>query len=364
MIKPKLNSVTIAVVLALVAVAWIATGTISTSQDSSEQAQTHQQQQKKQSLFKVQVADFTANEMSNILNLRGQIEAPKQVSLKAEVSGKVIKKNILKGEQAQKGQVIIQLEENARKLSLESAKADLLVKQADLQASERLFKKKLVSSNQHKQAQAQLANAEANVKQLQLNLQHTQIKAPFSGILNELTAEPGSYVGVGDPIGTLVDNSYLLIVAQVPQRDIANIKQGLPVTAELTNGSMVQGKVSYISQSADPQTRTYRVEAKVTGLQSLPAFGQSAKVALDLNSINTHKIPASMLDLSTDGRLQVKGVNEHNQVNTYLVDLIRSDLSGVYVTGLPEQVTLITVGQGFVANGQTVEPQYVTLEKE
>ncbi|WP_133405562.1 efflux RND transporter periplasmic adaptor subunit [Parashewanella tropica] len=364
MIKPKLNSVTIAVLLALGAVTWIATGTISTSQDSSEQALSHQKQQKEQSLFKVQVADFTANEMNNLLKLRGQIEAPKQVSLKAEVSGKVIKKNILKGEQAQKGQVIVQLEVNNRKLSLESAKADLLVKQADLKASERLLKKKLVSSNQHKQAQAQLASAEANVKQLQLNLQHTQIKAPFSGILNDLTAEPGSYVGVGDPIGTLVDNSYVLIVAQVPQRDIAEIKLGLPVSAELTNGRKLHGEVSYISQSADPHTRTYRVEAKVTNLKALPAFGQSAKIELDLSSIKTQKVPASMLDLATDGRLQIKGVDKDNKVKTYFVDLVRSDISGVYVTGLPDHVTLITVGQGFVANGQTVEPQYVTSEKE
>jgi len=354
--RKNLSSISVALFLAIGAFAWVVTGEISHSTEVAADVPQTGTVPEAETFFSVQVADFQASEISNTLRLRGQIESPRKVEVKAEISGIVKSKAALKGKVVAQGETLVQLQVNERQLALEHAKAELLVKQAEKQASDRLLKKKLVSVSQHKQAEAQLLSAQADVKQLELNLQHTRVKAPFAGVLDQLMVEQGSYVGVGDPIGTVIDNSHALIVAQVPQRSISQLTIGMPVSAILVDGKVLNGTLSYIAKSSDTQTRTFRIEAKVTGVDSLTAFGQSAKIRVGLTPVNAQKVPAAILSLSVNGDLQVKGIDNNNLVVTYPVQLIRSDETGAYVRGLPENVTLITVGQGFVADGQQVAP--------
>ena len=70
------------------------------------------------------------------------------------------------------------------------------------------------------------------------------------------------------------------------------------------------------------------------------------------------KISPSLLTLDADGVVGVKIVDEFNRVVFYPVELAISKPDGVWVTGLPETARIITVGQGYVAVGQEVEPSF------
>ena len=366
MIKSKQSSLLIASGLGVVALLWLATGTVTGSQESSDDKPMVKKplEEKVSKIFKVQVRDFHATPMVNELKLQGQIEAFRSIQVKSELQGKIAKRVAEKGQSVNKGDALIELNVDHRKADLIHAKAELEAREADLEASKRLLKNKMVSPNQHKQSLAQLAQAQAMVMQLSLDLDYTKIRAAFDGVVNDIMVNEGDYVKVGDVVGNLVDDKSLLIGANVPQHMIHKIKLGQPVHATLLGGQVINGEVTYISQDADPQTRTFRVESKVSNLSDMPAFGQSASVSIEMQSEVSHRLPNALLDLSEQGDLQVKAVDENHIVHDMPVTIIRSESDGTYVTGLPEQVRLISVGQGFVKAGQKVDVELESETKE
>ncbi len=356
MFKSKKSSLIIASILAVGAIAWLATGTMAGSQSTVE-APTQKANIEKPELFKVQVAEFIAAPLINSIHLQGQIEAYRRIQIKSETNGLVEERLAQKGDVLKKGEQLLQIQLNHKLLDLEYAKAQLLAREADLEASQRLMKSKMVSSNQHKQTQAELAQAKARVEQLNIDIQHTKITAAFDGVLNDIQVDKGDYLSAGDPIATLVDNTSLIITANVPQALVHKLHMGLPIKAELVGGRVLNGELTFISTDADPQTRTFRVESRINNLNDMPAFGQSASITLDVDPELAHQLPNSLLDLSTEGTLQVKAVDGNDTVINMPVEIIRSQNSGTFVNGLPKTVRLITVGQGFVKAGQVVNPE-------
>ena len=366
MIKSKQSSLLIASGLGIVALLWLATGTVTGSQASTDDKPMAKKplEEKVSQAFKVKVRDFHAKPMVNGLKLQGQIETFRSIQVKSELQGKIAKRVVEKGQSVKQGDVLLELNVDHRMADLMHAKAELEARRADLEASKRLLKNKMVSLNQHKQSLAQLAQAKAMVKQLSLNLEYTKVRAAFDGVFNDIMVNSGDYVKVGGVVGNLVDDKSLLIGANVPQHMIHKVKLGQPIHATLLGGQVINGNVTYISQDADPQTRTFRVESKVSNLSEMPAFGQSASVSIEMQSELSHRLPNALLDLSEKGDLQVKAVDENGMVTDMPVTIIRSESDGTYVTGLPENVRLISVGQGFVKAGQIVEVELESAAKE
>lgn len=351
------RSVLVSIILAFAAFAWVLSGTLAGSTEPvAEVTEAGGQSITTVPAMRVTVSDLTASDVANEIKLQGQVESARDVELRVEVSGRVLKHAAKKGQRLALGDTIIQLDLSDRLARLEQAKAELALREADLAASASLKQKRMISDNQHKQAEAHLAAARAAVKQVEVEISNTRIVAPFGGILNELNEEVGAYLVPGDKVGTLVDDSYLLITANVPQQHIAKLALDMPVSAQLLGGGVLQGKISYLSSNADPDTRTYRLEAKVARRQVFDYFGQSAAVSIQLAQASAHRISPALLDLAASGELQVKGVDSDNRVIVYPVDILRSDLDGVWVRGLPPRARLITVGQGFVSPGQIVAP--------
>ncbi|MBE8167848.1 MAG: hypothetical protein HAW66_05745, partial [Shewanella sp.] len=110
MLKSKSSSLIIALVLSVIAVVWIITGTISGSESQASTNSIETPSNKAPLIFKVQVQDFRAKPVDNLVELQGQIEAYRRIEIRSEVQGKVSKKLVLKGQNLTQGQIVIQLE--------------------------------------------------------------------------------------------------------------------------------------------------------------------------------------------------------------------------------------------------------------
>ena len=228
------------------------------------------------------------------------------------------------------------------------------MREAELEGANQLKAKRLISGNQLEQAVANVAAARASVKRIKVELSQTNIRAPFSGIVNERHVELGDYVSSGDPILELIDDTQVKIVARVPQQHISKLKEGQTLAAELLDGTRIEGTLTYISSYADQATRTFRVEAIAKPDGNL-RLGQSASVGLNLGELQAHKVSSSVLSLAADGSIFVNAVDDDNTVVRYPVEIIKNDSDGVWLSGLPADIRLIVVGQAFVAEGQSVE---------
>lgn len=354
------RSVILSICMALIATVWVLSGSLSSSEDIQEKTNRplNEKNQEVSSAFKVKVQTRFAETMQDQIVLQGAMEAARTIEIRAETQGIVDKIYAKKGAQLQAGQSILSLAMNDREARLKKAKAELRVRQAELASSKSLKDKKMISENQHQQNVANVVAAEAEVQEIEVDIKQTNINAAFKGVLNDVHVELGDFVSPGTEIATLVDQDWVTITAQVPQQHIAKIRIGQDVEASLLNGVTLKGTINYISSSADVATRTFLIEAKAENSVGVQYFGQSARVRIYLGERSAYLISPSLLNLSNDGSLQVKIVDQDKRVVSKDVTIIRSDNNGVWLAGLPNQIELITVGQGFVSDNEVVEPVY------
>ena len=306
--------------------------------------------------MRVRVTDLTAKTVTRAVSLQGQLEPLRQVEVRAQTGGQVLRLPVDKGARVAKGEVLAELAVDDREAQLSRAQAQVESRRLDLSASEKLGKKGMQAQTQVKAAQAELAAAEAELERLRIDLANTRIRAPFGGVVETRAVELGSLLERGDPVVELVDASVLKAVGHVPQQSAAALALGQQVEVHLLDGRQARGRINYLSRVADPQTRSFRVEAEVDNPDGDLLSGVSAELRIAVGQEPAHFLSPAVLALNDDGQVGVKAVVAGYQVAFYPIALVRTEADGVWVSGLPEQVRVITRGQGFVAEGEPVTP--------
>lgn len=288
------------------------------------------------------------------LVVRGRTEAARTVSVKAETAGVVAAVPAVEGALVRKGQVLCRLNIDARQASLDQARAALRSRQLTQKASADLAAKGYRSQTQVLQDQANLDAAAAAVRQAEIAIEQTNIRAPFTGVFDRRDAEVGTYLSPGQACGTMIELDPLLVVGDVPETDAHKLRVGAPATATLLSGGALNGRVRYVAREADPQTRTYHFEIQVPNPQLTARSGLSAEVRVSSGVAPSHLAPLSSLVLDAGGRQGVRYVLADNRVAFAPVKVLEETPQGVWVSGLSGPVRIITVGQSYVADGQKV----------
>ena len=308
------------------------------------------------SLPSVRVRAFAARETVNELVLFGRTEAERQVDLKAETVGRVVAVGATKGEFLDKGAIIVRLAMDDRQARLEEAKARIEHERIAFDAARRLSLKEFRSKVQLAEAKAKLETAKAALARIQTDIARTVIRAPFAGVLDDRPVEIGDYVAVGAVVARIVDLDPILIVGSVSERDVARIDVGTTAWARLVSRERVEGRVRYVSRMGDDATRTFRVEVAVPNPGAAVAEGLTVELRLPTARVRAHRVSPAVLTLSDKGVVGVKAVDAGGRVVFHPVRLIADGPEGAWLAGLPDEVTLITVGQEFVRPGQRVRP--------
>ena len=211
------------------------------------------------------------------------------------------------------------------------------------------------------QTQSELAAAEANleaaraaVARVEIDIANTRLRAPFAGRLDQRMVEIGDYVNDGTAIGRILQEDPILVAGHVTQQDRHHVRTGADGEARLITGETVRGRVRYVASESDETTRTFRVELEVPNPEGTLVSGISAEIRLPLPATAAHRVSPALLALDEHGRLGIKTVNGTNVVEFHPTELLRAEAGGVWVSGLPDPVRVITVGHGFVRAGQRV----------
>mgnify|MGYP001217700964 CR=1 FL=1 len=187
-----------------------------------------------------------------------------------------------------------------------------------------------------------------------VELNRTEVKAPFRGYIERIV-KPGNLLSRGEVCAVIIELDPLTFVAEVPEVDIKNVIQGQNVLITLVTGETIASKLSFVSKSATPSTRSFRVEVEVKNPQGSIRNGITGTMEITTNKILANKISPSILLLSDEGILGVRIVNAGNVVEFLPIRIIEDTENGVWVSGIPNAANLIVRGQGFVETGQTVE---------
>lgn len=356
-------------------------------------------------LIRVVATKSEARTIDSAVVLRGETEADRQVEVRAETSGLVITEPLRRGSHVTAGQELCRLDVGTSSAVLAEAKARLLEAEARIpsaqaavaEAEARLEEAKIndnaarklseggfASSTRVASTAASVRAAEAAIQSATSGLESTQagiesaqalvaaaerevdrltMTAPFDGLLESRTAELGSLMQPGSLCGTVLRLDPIRVVGFVPETDINRVTEGSLAGARLTTGQEVTGQVTFVSRSADPQTRTFRVEVTVPNEDLTIRDGQTAEIMISADGAAAHFLPQSSLTLNDEGTLGVRIVEKGNVVAFKAVELLRDGTDGIWVGGLPKKASVIIVGQEFVVEGVTVAPTYQELDQ-
>ena len=374
----------------------------------------------KKALIKVVAQHSSAQQIDSAVVLRGQTEAARQVEVRAETSSTVISPPLPNGTFVEEGQLMCQLDSGTRGASLAEAKARLAEAKARLaeaksrvpesaarviEASARLEEAEVnqnaalrlseggfATDTRVKAANAAVAGAAAGVEAAKSGLtaatsgiqsaeagiesaiagvaaaekeiSRLQIRAPFAGLLESTTAELGSLLQPGSLCATIIQLDPIMLVAFAPETEVNRIEIGALAGARLAaGGDDVRGVVTFLSRAADPTTRTFRVEIEVANADLAIRDGQTAEILIGANGASAHLLPQSALTLNNDGALGLRVIDGDGMVSFQPVQLLRDTVDGVWLTGLPDKLNVIVVGQEYVTAGVRVAPTFRELSQ-
>lgn len=286
--------------------------------------------------------------------LRGRTQATRAVVVRSETAGVVASTPVLQGSFVKQGQVLCRLAVDARQAALDQARANLRSRTLQREAAADLAAKGYRSQTQVLEAQAALDSAQAGVRQAEVALNQVNIRAPFAGVFDQRAAEVGTYLGPGQPCGTVIELNPLLVVGDVPETEAARLRVGAPAMARLVGGDLLNGRVRYVAHDADPQTRTYHLEVLVSNPSLAVRSGLSSEVRINAGVGPAHLVPVSALVLDSAGRQGVRYLLPGDRVAFAPVSVLEETAQGVWIKGLAGPARVITVGQSYVADGQKV----------
>ncbi|MDR3472787.1 MAG: efflux RND transporter periplasmic adaptor subunit [Devosia sp.] len=320
----------------------------------------------------VEVTTFIAKAMPIDVPLRGQTKAKATLTAMAETSGTISQVNVVKGQVVKPGDLLCTLDTETRQASVAQAEASLAQAnanvaqaQADYDTNQLLIKSGSATPNSSRSlgvslasAKASLASAQASLDSAVTELGRTKIVAKIGGVIQDPIATVGSVMAPSAGVATcatIVQLDPIVFSGAVPESHINYAKTGLSASVTTVTGETLQGTVTYVSSVADAATRTFPAEIEMPNPGNKVPAGLTATATINVGTAPAQLLPQSVLTLDDSGTMGVRAVDSDNKVVFYPVTIVQDAREGMYVTGLPLKVDVITTGQEFVKSGDTVK---------
>jgi len=209
----------------------------------------------------VEVAQASRRAVAASYTGTAPLEARAEAQVIAKVSGVALQVLVEEGQYVHAGQTLVRLDSARSALVAAQSAAQLRKLEANYARSRQLAEQKLISVNDNDQLRYDLENARAANKAANLELQYANVTAPISGVIASRSIKSGNFVQINTPIMRIVDVSRLEAVLNVPERELATLKAGLPVQlgVDALPGKIFKGKVDRVAPVVDSGSGTFRV---------------------------------------------------------------------------------------------------------
>lgn len=319
--------------------------------------------------------------------LVGTVEPMMRSTVAAEQAALLQERHFDEGQTLEKGALLAKLDDSLLTRRLASTEAALRSSQAQLQRArlleqnfsrERdritgLYEQSVATEkeyydaiNEHERAQASIAVEEATVAErqaavdeLKIQIEKTSVVAPFAGVVNRRYVEVGQWVRQGDPVAELVALDPLYVRTGVPEGVLARLKPGTTArfSVDALGGREFEAQVAEILPVADPESRTFAVRLRVENPERVLRPGMFARVTFTQRDDTWLVVPK-------DGIVRVRGqpmviLAVNGMARGVPVTLGAGDATSQAVRseGLKENDQVITRGNEGLMDGMPVQVQ-------
>ncbi|MBA3319545.1 MAG: efflux RND transporter periplasmic adaptor subunit [Gemmatimonadales bacterium] len=257
------------------------------------------------------VAVATLSELRSGPPISGSLEPEQSATVTAEVGGSVLRTYADAGERVKRGQLLARLDDTAvrhgflsARSAVRSAETALTLARRNAERTERLAEAGAVAERDLEAARLDATNAEggladarARLSNAQEQLDDTQVRAPFDGIVSERPTDAGAVVQVGATLLTIVDPTRLRLEASVPAEQLGRLRQGTEV--EFTVNGLdrrITGKIERVNPVVDPATRQVRIYVAIPNQDQALVAGLFAEGRVATDTKRAVAVPLGAVD--------------------------------------------------------------------
>jgi membrane fusion protein, multidrug efflux system len=296
-------------------------------------------------------------EFKDRINLPAVIESFEDLWVKSEVSGRVVSILAEEGQNIEKGQVLVKLDDRDYKLRLDNIGASYDLALLDHKRMTELAEKKIAAITDLDKVNAQLKSLKSQYDEAKLALERTSIKAPISGRLNEIEAKVGDWFGVDKPVAQILQIGNIKVTVGIPESDVASVfdLNEADIKIEALNNMSVKGKKIFLSRNPGTMARLYNLELAVPNPDGRILPGMFARVEIIKKRFeNAYVIP--LYAVIAQGNDKFVYIEKNGKVEKRVVELGLLSNWEIQVTkGLETGDHLIIVGHRVLDSGQKVD---------
>lgn len=304
----------------------------------------------------VEAAPVRVQAMADEVLVVGSLRANESVVIRPEIAGRVAEISFEEGGRAEEGQVLVRLDDGSRAAELRRTEANLELARRNFSRADELYRRQNLAASTRDEAFAKLRAEEAAVELARVNLDKTELRAPFGGLLGLRQVSLGDYLSAGDPIVDLEDVDPIKVDFRVPEVFAHRLKDGqtIRLTVDAVPGETFEGTVYAIDPQIDEQGRSVLLRARVPNENGPLRPGMFARVTLVLDARpNALVIPEEALIPQGTDHIVFKVVDGKVAPQPVSIGQRRKGLVEV-TEGLAEGDQVITGGQIKVGPGQPV----------
>lgn len=300
---------------------------------------------------------------NHYLELQGNVQTKQNLVITPEANGILTKVFVKEGQRVSKGQILGRIDDGglSQQLSQLQIQADLA--KTTFERQKRLWDQKIGSEIQYLQAKSTYETQQEAVNQLKVQIGKTAVRAPFSGIVDDVITEQGSVVAAGQSqLIRIVNLRDMYVEAAVPEKYLTNVVKGKKVDVYFPIlGETVEAKIRQAGDFIDPNNRTYKVEIPVSNKKGTIKPNLTAKLKInDYTNPKAILIPQSIISEDASGQQYVYIATEAKQnfATVKRVIIATGKTQGDYIEvikGLSDGNAIIQEGARSVKDGQKVE---------
>lgn len=307
----------------------------------------------------VTITELKTSSFRNYIDVMGKVDADKNTNLSPKVPGTIYRVLVSAGQQVREGQVLAEIDANAVLQGVEELKTQLRFVTDVYEKQKALWDQKIGSEIQYLSAKNNKEALEKKMATINEQVDMYKIRAPFSGVIDEVMIKVGQVAAPGMPAIRLVNFSGLKVVANVSETYISKIKQGNGVRISFPDmNKEVDGRISYAANVVDPMTRCIKVESALSSTENLKPNMIAVLKISDYTNSNAIVVPVNAVQNSEEGQYVMvavqkdgKYIAERRIVQVGLTYNGQTEIKG----GLNTGDKLITTGFQELNNGDVIK---------
>lgn len=341
---------------------WIILGTVGifalvNSSCSSETQSKDVSDEDSTSAIPVEVAVANAGNISAYYSSTATLEADEEATVVAKVRGIVKEIYVEEGDYVKTNTVLAQLEDEQLQLEAERSKATMDRLKNELNRKEELYQKKLISAQEFENAKYEYQAQKSAYKLAELQIKHSQIRAPISGVISDRMIKVGNMINLDQEVYQITDFNPLLAVLNIPEHEMDKLQKGQSavIQVDAISSQTFEGKVLRISPTVDPETGTFEVTVSIkddSGRLKPGMFGR-VRIVYDTRA-NTLMVPKNAV-MSEDGISSVFVINNKLAHRKTIQTGYENGNNIEVLEGISPADTVVTIGQSSLQDSSLVE---------